>query len=101
MESVIRSSVLSFQCCEERLSESQQSCIFISGVTSTVSVNRELDPAGEHIYRACGENIAFEQERFLESLALTGDDLSRVAVLSKAGTFGLRGAWLRCTATPF
>ena len=38
-----------------------------------------------------GGNIAFEQERFLQSLALTGDDLSRVAVLYEAGTFGLRG----------
>lgn len=91
MESVIRSSIYPSSAVKSAFPNPNESCISISGVTSTVIANRELDPAGEHIYRAFGENIAFEQERFLQSLALTGDDLSRVAVLSEAGTFGLRG----------
>ena len=59
---------------------------FISGVTSTLIAVRELDPKSENIYRSFGENASFEQERFLQSLAATGYDLSRVAVLSEAGT---------------
>jgi hypothetical protein len=58
----------------------------ISGVTSTMISVRELDPRDQHIYRSFGENASWEQERFLQSLACTGYDLSRVAVLSEAGT---------------
>jgi hypothetical protein len=63
-----------------------ESCVSINGVTSTVIAARELDPAGKHIYRSFGEDVAFEQERFLQSLAAAGYDLSRVAVLSEALT---------------
>jgi hypothetical protein len=63
-----------------------ESCVSISGITSTSIAARELDPAGKHIYRSFGENVAFEQERFLQSLAAAGYDLSRVAVLSEALT---------------
>jgi hypothetical protein len=58
----------------------------ISGVTSTMVSVRELDPRDQHIYRSFGENASWEQERFLQSLACSGYDLSRVAVLSEAGT---------------
>ena len=63
-----------------------ESCISISGIASTEIAARELDPEGKHIYRSFGENVAFEQERFLQSLAAVGYDLSRVAVLSEALT---------------
>jgi hypothetical protein len=59
---------------------------FISGVTSTLIAVRELDPQNKNIYRSFGENASFEQERFLQSLSATGYDLSRIAVLSEAGT---------------
>ncbi|WP_348267203.1 hypothetical protein P8936_15515 [Edaphobacter paludis] len=61
-------------------------CVSISGITSTLIAARELDPAGRHIYRSFGENVGFEQERFLQSLAAAGYDLRRVAVLSEALT---------------
>jgi hypothetical protein len=64
--------------------------ISISGITGTDVASRELDPQldshREPIYRSFGENARFEQERFLLSLAATGYDLSRVAILSEAGT---------------
>ncbi len=60
--------------------------VSISGITGTEIAARELDPGGNCIFRSFGEDIAFEQERFLQSLAATGYDLSRVAVLSEAGT---------------
>ncbi|MGI8772909.1 MAG: hypothetical protein ACR2JE_15915 [Acidobacteriaceae bacterium] len=60
--------------------------VSISGITSTEIAVRELDPEGKHIYRSFGENTAFEQDRFLQSLVLARYDLSRVAVLSEAGT---------------
>lgn len=61
-------------------------CLSISGVTSTLIAARELDPGGKHIYRSFGEDVAFEQERFLQSLTAAGYDLRRVAVLSEALT---------------
>jgi hypothetical protein len=64
----------------------QPQTVSISGITGTIVAARELDPRGEHIYRSFGENAGFEQERVLQSLATTGYDLSRVAVLSEAGT---------------
>src|SRR5207248_7766914 len=64
----------------------QPQTVSISGITGTIVAARELDPRGEHIYRSFGENAGFEQERVLESLVTTGYDLSRVAVLSEAGT---------------
>jgi hypothetical protein len=60
--------------------------VSISGITGTPVAARELDPKDEHIYRSFGEHAEFEQERFLSSLAATGYDLSRVAVLSEGGT---------------
>jgi hypothetical protein len=64
--------------------------VSISGITGTDVASRELDPQldshREPIYRSFGENARFEQERFLLSLAATGYDLSRVAILSEAGT---------------
>jgi hypothetical protein len=60
--------------------------VSISGITETTVAYRELDPQDEHIYRSFGENAGFEQEHFLQSLAATGHDLSRVAVLSEVGT---------------
>ncbi len=60
--------------------------VSITGVTGTAIAVRELDPGDMGIYRSFGENISFEQDRFLQSLAATGYDLSRVAVLSEAGT---------------
>jgi hypothetical protein len=60
--------------------------VSISGITGTSVAAHELDPQGENIYHSFGENAGFEQERFLQSLAATGYDLSRVAVLSEAGT---------------
>jgi hypothetical protein len=63
-----------------------ESCVSITGITSTDIAARELDPEGQHIYRSFGENVAFEQERFLVSLAAAGYELSRVAVLSEALT---------------
>jgi hypothetical protein len=71
---------------EAAFPNANESCVSISGVTSTLIAARELDPAGKHIYRSFGENVAFEQERFLQSLAAAGYDLSRVAVLSEALT---------------
>lgn len=58
----------------------------IAGVTGTVIAAQELDPDGRHIYHSFGENVSFEQDRFLQSIAASGYDLSRVAVLSEAGT---------------
>ncbi len=60
--------------------------VSISGITGTSVAARELDPQAKHIYNSFGENAGFEQERFLQSLAATGFDLSRVAILSEAGT---------------
>jgi hypothetical protein len=60
--------------------------VSITGITGTEIGARELDPGGSCDYRSFGEDIAFEQDRFLQSLAATGYDLSRVAVLSEAGT---------------
>jgi len=64
--------------------------VSISGITGTDVASRELDPQldshREQIYRSFGENARFEQEHFLLSLAATGYDLSRVAILSEAGT---------------
>ena len=58
----------------------------IAGVAGTVIAAKELDPGGKHIYHSFGENVSFEQDRFLQSVAAAGYDLSRVAVLSEAGT---------------
>jgi hypothetical protein len=63
-----------------------ESCVSITGTTGTAVAVHELDPKDENIYRSFGENTAFEQTRFLQSLAATGYDLSRIAVLSEAGT---------------
>jgi DNA-binding transcriptional MerR regulator len=63
-----------------------ESCASITGATGTAVAGHELDPKDENIYRSFGENTAFEQTRFLQSLAATGYDLSRIAVLSEAGT---------------
>jgi len=71
---------------EAAFPDPKESCVSISGVTSTAIAARELDPEGKHIYRSFGENIAFEQERFLRSLDARGYDLSRVAMLSEALT---------------
>jgi hypothetical protein len=71
---------------EAALPDLAESCVSITGATSTVVAVHELDPKDENIYRSFGENTAFEQVRFLQSLAATGYDLSRVAVLSEAGT---------------
>jgi hypothetical protein len=60
--------------------------VSISGVTATEVAVRELDPENNCIYRSFGENVGFEQGRFLQSLAAAKYDLSRVAVLSEAGT---------------
>jgi hypothetical protein len=60
--------------------------VSINGITGTNVAARELDPQGEHIYRSFGESAGFEHERFLQALAATGYDLSRVAILSEAGT---------------
>lgn len=66
--------------------------VSINGATSTEIAARALDPENKQIYRSFGENTAFEQDRFLRSLAAAGYDLSRVAVLSEAGTvFGSFG----------
>jgi hypothetical protein len=65
--------------CEPRVS--------ISGTTGTAIAAQELNhPDRKQTYRSFGENVSFEQDRFLESLDATGYDLSRVAVLSEAGT---------------
>jgi DNA-binding transcriptional MerR regulator len=63
-----------------------ESCVSITGATGTAVAVHELDPKDENIYRSFGENTTFEQIRFLQSLAATGYDLSRIAVLSEAGT---------------
>jgi hypothetical protein len=60
--------------------------VSITGIAGTAVAARELDPQNEQIYRSFGENAGFEQKRFLQSLAATGYDLSRVAILSEAGT---------------
>lgn len=64
--------------------------VSISGITGTIVAARELDPQldpkNDQHYRSFGENAYFEQERFLQVLAATGSDLSRVAILSEAGT---------------
>jgi hypothetical protein len=60
--------------------------VSISGVTATEVAVRELDPNNDCSYRSFGENVAYEQGRFLQSLAAAKYDLSRVAVLSEAGT---------------
>ncbi|MGD0445546.1 MAG: hypothetical protein ABSA39_16545 [Edaphobacter sp.] len=60
--------------------------VSITGVTATEIAVRELDSGGVGQYRSFGEDVAFEQERFLCSLAETGYHLNRVAVLSEAGT---------------
>ncbi len=64
--------------------------VSITGITGTSVAARELDPQvdpqDKQRYRSFGENARFEQERFLLSLASTGYDLSRVAILSEAGT---------------
>ena len=83
-------------------------CVSITGSTSTAVAVRELDPNDENVYRSFGENALFEQTRFLQSLAATGYDLSRIAVLSEAGTvFGANSGEqekvdqpdLKCSAT--
>lgn len=71
---------------EAALADLHESCVSISGITSTAVAVHELDPDAKQIYRSFGENTSFEQERFLQSLAATGYDLSRVAVLAEAGT---------------
>ncbi|SEB37561.1 hypothetical protein [Terriglobus roseus] len=58
----------------------------VIGVTSTAIASHALDPNGQGSYRSFGENTGFEQDRFLEALVRSGFDLSRVAVLSEAGT---------------
>jgi hypothetical protein len=60
--------------------------VSMNGSTSTEIAVHELDPENKHIYRSFGENTSFERERFLKSLDAAGYDLSRVAVLSEAGT---------------
>jgi len=60
--------------------------VSITGVTATEIAVHELDPGNHGIFRSFGENIAFEQDQFLCSLAETGYHLNRVAVLSEAGT---------------
>ena len=63
------------------------SCVFMAGITGTDVAAQELNDSTERAtYRSFGENVSFEQERFLQALAATGYDLSRVAVLSEAGT---------------
>jgi hypothetical protein len=58
----------------------------IAGITGTRVAARELDPEDRGIYHSFGENASYEQQRFLDSLSASGYDLSRVAVLSEAGT---------------
>jgi hypothetical protein len=60
--------------------------VSITGVTGTVIAKQELDPDDKHIYHSFGENASFEENRFLQSIAAAGYDLSRVAVLAEAGT---------------
>ena len=71
---------------EAALPDLGEPCVSITGATSTAVAVHELDPKGENVYRSFGENAFFEQTRFLQALAATGYDLSRVAVLSEAGT---------------
>ena len=58
----------------------------ITGATGTTVALHELDPENAGTYRSFGEDNRFEQERFLEALVAARYDLSRVAVLSEAGT---------------
>ncbi|WP_419806873.1 hypothetical protein [Terriglobus sp.] len=60
--------------------------VSITGATGTSVALHELDPESAGNYRSFGEDNRFEQERFLEALIASGYDLSRVAVLSEAGT---------------
>jgi hypothetical protein len=60
--------------------------IEIGGVTGTHVAAHELDPEDKGIYHSFGENVNYEQDRFLMSLDSSGYDLERVAVLSEAGT---------------
>jgi hypothetical protein len=68
------------------LPELHESCASITGVTGTTVASQELDPENEGIYRSFGENTAFEQHRFLQSITAAGYKLNQVAVLSEAGT---------------
>jgi DNA-binding transcriptional MerR regulator len=79
--------------------------VSITGVTATEIAVRELDSGDEVQYRSFGENVTFEQNQFLCSLAQTGYHLNRVAVLSEAGTvFGggtdARSALRGCNLAP-
>jgi hypothetical protein len=60
----------------------------IAGATATHVAADELGTEGKIIYhyRSFGENVSYEQDRFIDSLYLSGYDLDRVAVLSEAGT---------------
>jgi hypothetical protein len=60
--------------------------VSIAGATSTSIAMRLLDPEDEGVYHSFGENVNYEQKRFLQSLKHSGYDLNRVAVLSEAGT---------------
>jgi hypothetical protein len=64
-------------------------CVSITGITGTQVAAQEFDPDPRehtHTYQSFGENISFEQERFLQALAASDYKLNRVAVLSEAGT---------------
>ena len=77
-----------------------EDCVSITGATSTTDAVEALDPkekvgssqvgssqeSRSSVYRSFGENTNFERARFLQSLVASGYDLSRVAVLSEAGT---------------